>query len=354
MKSVRAQIPDGLLQPKPQSSGYRIDVKFNVDALRAVRTGLLQLAYSMAETPVSFGYLVLVNSKITRDRLGQEWRAAAAVFRPDVFDRIAICVIREDRRFGVPRDPDAATWQAMEEAVREQRSAGEEDRKGRLDYFAVILEILLCRWLTDRPPIGALALARSAGCSYPTVSRAVQRFGSLLERSSGRRISLRSFPHDDFAWLLAVSPRFRRTARFADRSGQPRSPESLLSRLRQLRSADIALGGSLGARHYCSGLNLLGTPRLDLSLHKASGEMDLGFIAQLDPALKQVEDPSEPASVAVHAVRRSDSLFEPDAKDGLPWADPVECLLDLHETGLESQAREFLAMLIGRRQRQHP
>jgi hypothetical protein len=43
----------------------------------------------------------------------------------------------------------------------------------------------------------------------------------------------------------------------------------------------------------------------------------------------------------IHALRRAESLFQP-GEDGLPWADPVECLLDLHEARLESQALEFL------------
>jgi hypothetical protein len=33
------------------------------------------------------------------------------------------------------------------------------------------------------------------------------------------------------------------------------------------------------------------------------------------------------------------------AAEGAPWTDPVECLLDLHEAGLESQALELLDQL---------
>jgi hypothetical protein len=69
--------------------------------------------------------------------------------------------------------------------------------------------------------------------------------------------------------------------------------------------------------------------------------MNLGFIEKLDPALKRVDDPQQPANVVIHAVRHANPLFQP-RDGGLQWADPVECLLDLHEMRLESQAHEFL------------
>jgi hypothetical protein len=37
--------------------------------------------------------------------------------------------------------------------------------------------------------------------------------------------------------------------------------------------------------------------------------------------------------------------FFQKSDDGMVWADEVECLLDLHEARLESQALEFLELL---------
>ena len=70
---------------------------------------------------------------------------------------------------------------------------------------------------------------------------------------------------------------------------------------------------------------------------------------ELDPALKQVEDPLTPASVVVHAVRHADAQFIP-RDSGLAWADPLECLFDLYEARLDMQAGQFLEAL----QRQRP
>ncbi len=69
--------------------------------------------------------------------------------------------------------------------------------------------------------------------------------------------------------------------------------------------------------------------------------MDWDFVKQLDPALQETERRDEPAPLVVHLVRRASPLFQP-SEEGLQWADPVECLLDLHEGRLESQALEFL------------
>jgi hypothetical protein len=168
--------------------------------------------------------------------------------------------------------------------------------------------------------------------------------GSLLERRPDRRVILRWFPREEFARLLAVADRARSTTRFADQSGRPRTPESHLHRLETLNPPGLAIGGVLGARHYYPDLDLVGTPRLDLSLHSPGKRMNLDFLEKLDPALKRVEDPLAPANVVVHAVRQADAQFSP-REGGLAWADPLECLFDLHEARLEMQAAQFLEAL---------
>jgi hypothetical protein len=73
-------------------------------------------------------------------------------------------------------------------------------------------------------------------------------------------------------------------------------------------------------------------------------DAEIGFVARVDPALRPVTDPAEPASIVLHFVRHADPLFTPNPR-GLPWADPVECLLDLDEGGLQTQALEFMDTL---------
>jgi hypothetical protein len=58
-------------------------------------------------------------------------------------------------------------------------------------------------------------------------------------------------------------------------------------------------------------------------------------------------DADETAHLVLHFVRHANPLFRP-GDDGLDLADPVECLLDLHEARLESQAHDFLEFLVAK------
>ena len=322
------------------------EVKFGVDALRTVRTSLMQVAYFVGQDPATRGYVVLADSAISEDRLRQEWERAAAILLPGVLRRLTICLHSPERTIGIPNDPDADTRRILSEVVETKRG---RMHPTRTDYSFVIQKLLLHQWLTSTEPVTSEWLARTAGCSYPAVARALNSLGSLVERCSDRRVTLRWFPMDAFARLLAVADRARSTTRFADQSGQPRSFESHLRRLEKLNPPGLAIGGVLGAKHYYPELNLVGAPRLDISLHSPGKRLNLEFINHLDPALKRVEDPFAPANVVVHAVRHADPQFAP-RDGGLAWADPLECLFDLYEARLDLQAGQFLEAL----QRQRP
>ena len=318
-----------------------IEVKFGVDALRTLRTSLVQIAYLVGEEPVTHGYVVLADSPISEERLRQEWKQAAAILRSDILERLTICLYTHGRVIGVPHDPDSQTQRILSDVVEAERG---KTNSTRTDYSFVIQKLLLHRWLTSVEPVTSEWLARKAGCSYPAVARALNALGSLVERSSDRRVSLRWFPKDELTRLLAVADRARSTTRFADLSGQPRSLESHVRRLEKLNPPNLAIGGVLGARHYYHDLDLVGTPRLDLSVHSPGKRLKLEFIEQLDPALKRVEDPLAPATIVVHAVRHADPQFAA-REGGLAWADPLECLFDLHEARLDGQATQFLEAL---------
>jgi hypothetical protein len=340
-KPNQTNLPGRHLEVDARVGNALIEVKFGVDALRTIRTSLMQVAYSVGEDPSAHGYVVLADSPITKERLRKEWERAAAVLRDDVLHRLTICLHSEGRISGIPRDPDVETQSILSNVVEAERG---RMNTTRTDYSFVVQKILLHRWLTSGEPVTSEWLARTAGCSYPAVARALSSLGSLVERRSDRRVVLRWFPKEGFARLLAVADRARSTARFADHSGQPRSPESHLRRLEKLNPPGLAIGGVLGARHYFPELDLVGTPRLDLSFHSPGRRMDLQFLEWLDPALKRVADPLAPANVVVHAVSHADTLFAP-RDGGLAWADPVECLFDLHEAHLDAQASQFLARL---------
>jgi hypothetical protein len=321
-----------------------VEVKRGVRGLRSVREALLRLAYQVSESPRGSGLLVLVEPGITFERLGDEWAGAISVLRKDLLDRLNICIVDGDRFLGFPdEDLEPGVRSYVEDLLRGSRSV-ETTRTSRGDAPFVVLKVLLYQWLTSGSAVTTNWLVEVSGFSYPTVASALRRLGSLVERGSDRRVRLRWFPREEFARLVAVSDRVRNTIRFAGRSAQPRSPEAHLRRLEKLRPPNLAIGGVLGAAHYHPELDLVGVPRLDVSLYDSKRQFDLGFVEKLDPALERVDDPLAPAMVVVHQVRQAEAMFA-KREGGLMWADPVDCLLDLHEAHLDAQATQLLKAL---------
>ncbi len=194
-------------------------------------------------------------------------------------------------------------------------------------------------------------IGEAAGCAYRAVAGTLESLGNAILRHSDRSVELRFFPKDAWGQLLATSAKSRMTMKYADSSGQPRSPDSLIRRLKKLQRSDIAVGGILGARHYYPGIDMIGTPRLDLAVHCPDKYADISFVEQLDPALKKEDNPEVPPALVLHFIRRKENIFG-KSFDVLPWADPVECLLDLHEMKLEPQALDFLNTMISKEKNQ--
>lgn len=321
-----------------------IEVKTGMDSRRALSGALVKLAHLLGEKTRFRAFLVLVDSTITLPRLREEWERASRVLRPEIQKRLHIVLYRSDTIRGVPTDPDPKMQRILGEVVsREQGVASPLRRPRKAAPFYDILRILINQWINRAGPLTSRWLGEAAGCSYPTVASALDKVQKYLIRHSDRRVELKAFPKDEWFRLVAVADQVRQTLRFADHSGQPRSVGSLFARLKNLGVKDVAIAGVLGARRLHPQLDLIGTPRLDLCLHTCARQPDIGFLRQLDPALKPAGR-EEPARLAIHLVRYPRRFSQTDA-DGVLWADPVECLLDLHEMGLESQALEFLQAL---------
>ncbi len=325
-----------------------MEVQVGLRAVRGLRASLIDLAARLAaEDPDRSAALLLVDPGVTNERLSQEWAMAERILRPELLQRLTMVVSRAGRLRGIPRDPDPQTLVRLERAMKTgPASAGL--RLPRLDTYPEILKVLLARWLATEGPITADQLCRTVGCNYRTVARAVARLRPSLEERSDRRLALRRFPREEWSAILALGERARTTVRFVDVSGQPRSPHALLARLRGLGRADVGVGGLLGAAHHCPQIDPATIARLDLSIHCPEGLLDLGIVGRLDPALTRSHDPALPALLTLHVLRRRMPLFASDG-GGLRWADPAECLLDLHEARLEPEARLLIEGLPARR-----
>jgi hypothetical protein len=244
---------------------------------------------------------------------------------------------------GYPELPPTSFLARLEEVVRQETShAGR--RMPRPDYFSEILKVLIHDWFLRKESTTSGRLQEIVGCTYPTVAKVLDKLSPYLRRNSDRSIALAGFPRAAWSALLAREEDVRHTTRFIDRSGQQRTPENLARRLAKLGRSDLAIGGVLGARSHYPNLDLLGTPRVDLTVHCPGHRLDLNFVSRIDPGLLPAQSVSEPATLVVHVLQRREAWFTP-LPDGGWRADPVECLLDLHEARLEAQAAEFFNAL---------
>lgn len=322
-----------------ESSYGAFEIKKDMRAIRYLKESILSLAYWLHVNQGKNVYLVLVDPKITDNRLQKEWEAVWNVLNEQISSRLNIITFKKGKFKGLPKNPPEEVEQSIAKLISGQKKVGK--RLKRPDYFFVVLKVLMLSWIQKKGPVTVKSLGETAGCSYPTVAKTLNQLEGVVKRYSDRKIELSRFPRDAWARLLSVLDNARVTTRFADRSGKPRSPKALLKRLQNLERTDIAVGGTIGSRHWYPNIDLHGDPRLDLSIHCPNDNLDLDFVKKLDPALKESKNPSEPATFVVHVVRRKKAMFE-HYSDGITWADPIECLLDLQEMRFEQQASEFI------------
>jgi hypothetical protein len=311
--------------------------------VRRFRSAVIDLARIVSVTTQRRGILIVNDPHITEARLLNEWSAMNSVLRPEILSRLTMFIDLEKSRnpvIGHLSDPERESIQAV---IEHARLPNHPKPTRPAEAFFDILRVLAVHWIRESGPITSKELSEQTGFTYPTISAALVRLKPHLRRHSDRRVELESFPRDAWLKLIAQSEKVRSTHAYADRSGRPRSPETLVNRLRVQERNDVAIGGVLGARHYVPRLDLVGTPRLDLVLCSNRKDNADDLVRRLDPALKPAER-GEPARIVVHTLYRPVSFFDKDGQ-GDSYADEVECLLDLHDARLEQQAIEFLEKL---------
>ncbi len=320
------------------------EVKYGLRAVPLIRSAILQLADALSRNVAQQGFLLLVDSYVSRKRINEEWALIQRILNPDIAERLNIYLKRGERVNGWPRDPNEEMSAHLIRAVKEA-SAEAGMRLPKTDYFSVILKILLLNWLghsSQKPEVMTMKrLGELAGCSYPTVASSIDRLKGFLQHSYSEGIQLRRFPSEEWHSMILGADKIRTTQRLVDRSGQPRRPKFLMDRLAKMRLDYIGVGGVPGALAVYPDLNITGSPRLDICIHAPGKIADVDFVKKLDPALELTKDQMEPALVVLHFVRSEYSYFEQHLP-GIKRAGWVECMLDLHEMRLGEQADEWL------------
>jgi hypothetical protein len=327
-----------------------VDVQKHPMGARSLHSGIMRLALFVNHRPeIKRACLLLVGLRLSRQRLLREWQAVRSVLTSDIARRLSLAVIDREGIWTEPEDEYlhriAEAWGPVGASRIDSTETIVKPVAGQ--KFFEVAKVLLCRWLRREGAIPIGRLAEQVGCTYPTATLALRRLERKrsIVRHTNRSVELSRFPKQTWSELVALSGRMRRSLRYVDVSGEKTDPQRLLNRLNRLKPAGVALGGVEAARRWHSDFDLHGTPRLDLVLHAPQGRMDLGFMRQLDPALKRTDNESQFAVIVVHPLLRANPLFEGEAGASLPFADPIETVLDLHELGLMVQAGQLLGHL---------
>ena len=339
-----------------------VEIKTGLVTIRDLRDRIFNLAYSALENKPENAYLILSDSRIKLDSIKAEWEKAVTILKKHQVNRMLLVVSENGQIIWNSREikPDILTQLA---AISNKESKTILKTLQKPDFSAEVLKILLNVWIVNQenpskriseddllfavggeiPKQRLLTITKleeMAGCTYRTVNKALDAIGTAVERNGNKGFGLKYFPRYAWEHLVVLSGKSRSTMKFTDRSGRPRSPESLLRRLAKRKRSDIAIGGVTGAYRICPDLDITAPPRLDLTIHNPDGRADMSFIRHLDPALRPWQKDDPPPSLAIHFLRRKPSFFRID-KAGVIWADPIECLLDLLEARLDYQALQF-------------
>ncbi len=316
-----------------------IQLKASVAGARDLHAAIMHMAIVAEGTPaLRRVWLVALDTKISEDRLSAEWQQLLGVLRADLARRVGALVFSA-----------AGAWTSGPLGALEPlrawspphrgKSAASGTRRDALPSakFFDVWKVLFQAWLRDEGPVSIQALQAQSGAAYPTVADAVKRLEhrNELTRSTNRSVALNGWPRATMSELVPLLPALRRTVWFADQSGRGTAPDWLLKRVRKVASPRVALGGIEAARALDPSFDLVGLPRLDLTVHVPRGEDALGFVHKLDPALAPC--PTEHgALLAIHHLTRAEALFAA-RKGDLPLADPGEIVLDVTELRLGEQ-----------------
>lgn len=342
VKAETGYEPDGKWGP------WWVEIKYGHN-LRDLRSALLSLSYALgsARNDGSKAICVLVGSRITQERLEHEVRMFRGIARPDIAERVQVVRYETGGRLGpIHEHPGPGFERYLGTLIRHEMRSSTAPGTAQHAVFAELLR----NWLSLAPPLTTKALQDATSTSYPTVAEVLKQLEGqgLLERTSDRRVSLISFPWEEWRRWVVSSGDARRGARYVDRTGKGRSPQEMVERLARMPRQNIAVAGVLGAKHHFPPLDISGAVRLDLSLPPGPPQEHERIVRQLDAGLTFSADPKEKAALVLHVAHPSaQRAFTED--EGVVWADPLECLLDLYEIRLDAQADEMLNSLIHRR-----
>jgi len=323
-------------------------------AVRDLRAALMELAGWLADHPTQRGLLLLLGSRLSAQRLEEEVSSAGKILQPAVHERLQILELPEHdslraalREAGLSEEEVNGLNQALPEHFT-KKSAARSPRPAAQD---LVFEHLVNAYLLGMGPMTTESITAATDFSYPTVANALSKLGQGIRRHSDRRVELKHFPRQEWSRFVSVYERGQFCRKFTVATQLARTPESLLKRFLKLALPETAIGGVHAAYHYDPEFDLVGYSRLDICVSGKLLDRAKELARQIDPALEPAPFSTANPTLVIWPIHRAEPLFQHDPQSDTRWADPVTCLLALHDARLESQAEELINAFEQRRTR---
>ena len=327
---------------------------FRLHAVRDLRAALMELARWLADHPEQHGLLLLLGNRLSAQRLEEEMASAGKVLLPAVFTRVQLLELPENnslhvalREAGLSEEEAAGVDQALPGHFT-KKSAARSPRPAAQD---LVFEHLVNAYLLGMGPMTTESITTATDFSYPTVANALSKLSPSIRRHSNRRIELKHFPRQEWSRFISVYERGQFCRKFTVATELARTPESLLKRFLKLALPETAIGGVHAAHHYDPEFDLVGYSRLDICVSGKLLDRTSELARQIDPALKPAPFSTANPTLVIWPVHRAEPLFQHNPQSDTRWADPLTCLLALHDARLEAQAEELIHAFEQRRTR---
>jgi hypothetical protein len=303
-------------------------------ALRELRASLLEISIWLSDKPDAHALLAIAVGRLQAERIHTEFESARRVIEAGISNRLVACVL--ERPLADPRDHLPAWLHGDDVLAAIQRGQRTQTGPAR-PAFPAVLQVMVQALLGGEQVRTRTRLGDITGLCYPAVARALEEIGDLVD-DGYQQLRLRDFPREAWERLFATRRTWRRQHAYCVGTGTAFKPERILRNIQELGSNDLAVGGVVGARAL-GPIDLVGIPRLDVAVLAREGMMDLRWIEQVAPELRQC-GPGEVPHLVAHAVRRPEPLFLKTSSG--TFADRAEILLDLQDLRLDEQAATFL------------
>jgi hypothetical protein len=305
---------------------------------RELRADTLDLAAKLAASDAS-GRMIVVDPVVSEAAIREEWDRLLPAIAPEVRARMSL---------------------AIEEAADDGSNPSSLLQLDRPNYRFEVLRLLVGASLEDdgpQPEAGIAAhiegtqvgLVDALGASPTPVRSALTalRDAGLIQSLRWLEIAPEALSMEQLSRVGALPQtlrfRFERGARIKPPAELVKRAEPLLGPHGPKSWEPFSLSGTPVALNEAPGLDLIGTPRLDLVANIPRGDkvFDTDLMRMLDDGLEQEPNVLAPAPVVVTLVRAG-TRFDGDAGIGQArYAHPCDVFLSLLDMGLREQALQY-------------